>query len=251
MNDKHQKNRQIKLDEYDHLSLWQMIPANNNGRGLKKLKSIVNSILNGQAERETNKPLSLLIYGPTGKRTHAFAFLRALGVEFVQHTSASLLPNPIDFIEFFFGAIIDNGYIISDLNLLPGGNSKKLYQILNEGHFSYMDVGGRKESTPVLSPIVCTVKKLNFVPDVMINSFEHVIEISEYTDQQKELLCLQRLKYSNIEIQNEEVLKTLMMYSPSELNDLIKLLNLSIMVMMADGRNVLTSDDVRKGKELW
>jgi len=38
---------------------------------------------------------------------------------------------------------------------------------------------------------------------------------------------------------------------PSDLEDLIKLLNLSIMVMMADGRNVLTSNDVRKGKELW
>ena len=249
MNDK-TKNKQIKLDEYDHLSLWQMIPA-NSGRGLKKLKSIVNSILNGQAERETNKPLSLLIYGPEGKRTHAYAFLRALGAEYVQHSPAVLLYNPIDFIEFFYGAIMDNGYIISNLNMLPGGNQKKLYQILNEGHFSYMGSVGRKESTPVMSPIIGTVKKLNLLPDIILNSFEHVVELAEYMPAQKELIALQRLKYAGIEIENEEVLTKLMLYSPSGLEDLIKLLNLSVMSMLGEGRAVLTSEDIRKGKELW
>jgi len=104
---------------------------------------------------------------------------------------------------------------------------------------------------PVMGSIIGTVKKLNLLPDIILNSFEHVVELCEYMPQQKELIVLQRLKYANIEIENEEVLKTLMLYSPSDLEDLIKLLNLSIMVMMADGRNVLTSNDVRKGKELW
>jgi hypothetical protein len=250
MNEKQQKNRHIKLDEYNHLSLWQMLPC-GNGRGLKKLKEIVNSIHNGQALKQSNKPLSLLIVGDTSRLTHAFAFLRALGIEYIQHSPSSMLFNPVDFIEFFYGAVIDYGYIISDINMLPSGNQKKLYQILSKGYYTYMDAGGRKNGAPVVSPIVCTVKKQNLLTDIIINSFEHVIELGEYTPQQKELIALQRLKYSNIEIENDDVLKKLMLLSLSDLSDLIKLLNLSIMVMMSEGRNVLTSRDIQKGKELW
>ncbi len=250
MNHKQQKNTQIKLDAYDNLSLWQMIPA-NNGRGLKKFKEIVNSILNGQALKENNKPLSLLIYGPSGKKTHGFSFLRALGTEIIMHSPASVLYTTMDLYEFMYGSIPGTGYIISDLNMLTSGNCKKLHQVLNDGHFTYMNPGGVKIQVPVMGSIIGTVKKLNLLPDIILNSFEHVVELCEYMPQQKELIVLQRLKYANIEIENEEVLKTLMLYSPSDLEDLIKLLNLSIMVMMADGRNVLTSNDVRKGKELW
>lgn len=250
MNEKNQKNKQIKLDEYFSISLWQLLPC-GNGLALKKLKEIVNSILHGQAHRETPKPLSLLIVGQVGKKSHGFAFLRSLAAEFIFHSTASMLSIPIDFIDFFYGAISDNGYIISDLNMLPGGNMKKLYQILNSGYYSYMDVGCKKLSTPVMSPIVCTVKKLNLLPDTIISSFEHIVELGEYTDQQKSLIAYQRLRYAGIEIENEEVLTKLMLYSPSGLEELIKLLNLSVMSMLGEGRAVLTSDDVRKGKELW
>ncbi|MBN2286881.1 MAG: hypothetical protein JXI43_10570, partial [Tissierellales bacterium] len=87
---KQQKNSQIKLDEFSNISLWQLLPA-GDGLGLKKLRSIVNSVLNGQAQRETNKPMSLLITGEAGKRTHAYAFLRALGISDMHHITANLL----------------------------------------------------------------------------------------------------------------------------------------------------------------
>jgi len=203
MNDK-TKNKQIKLDEYNHLSLWQMLPC-GNGKGLKKLKEIVNSIHNGQAVKQGNKPLSLLIYGPSGKRTHMYAFLRALGVEFIHHSPTSILYTAMYMYEFLYGSMPDAAYLFSDLNLLNSGNCKKLYQVLSQGHFSYMNSGGVKIAVPVLSSIMGTVKNVNHVPDIILNSFEHIVELGEYTDQQKELIALQRLKYSNIEIEGEDV----------------------------------------------
>ena len=250
MNHKQQKNKEIRLDAYNDLSLWQMIPA-GNGNGLKKLRVIVNSLLNGQAVKQDNKPFSLLVYGPTGKKTHMYAFLKGNGVEIIHHSPASMLYTTMELYEFFYGSMPDAGYIISDLNMLPSGNCKKLYQILNQGYFTYMDSGGIKREVPVLSSIIATVKKLNMIPDIILNSFQYVVELNEYTSQQKELIALQRLKYSNIEIEGEDVLKKLILLSPSDLEDLIKLLNLSIMVMMGEGRAVLTSEDIRKGKELW
>lgn len=250
MNHKQQKNKEIKLDAYNDLSLWQMIPA-GNGKGLKKLRVIVNSLLNGQAVKQDNKPFSLLLYGPTGKKTHMYAFLKALGVEYVQHSPASMLYTTMDLYEFLYGSMPDAAYIISDLNMLPSGNCKKLYQILNHGYFSYMDSGGRRKDVPVLSLIIGSVKKLNMIPDIIINSFQFVVELGEYTEQQKSLIAYQRLRYSGIEIESDEVLKKLILLSPSDLEDLIKLLNLSVMVMINDTRNVLTVEDIRRGKELW
>jgi hypothetical protein len=37
MNEKQQKNKEIKLDEFENISLWQLLPAGNKN-GLKKLK---------------------------------------------------------------------------------------------------------------------------------------------------------------------------------------------------------------------
>lgn len=248
---KQQKNKPITLDEFDNISLWQMLPC-GDGLALKKLRSIVNSILNGQVERETNKPLSLLITGEVGKRTHAYAFLRALGIEDIKHICANMLETHRDVMEFFCNSSPDTGYIISNMQFLPATVQKKIYQIIEEGEHRSVDLYKMEVvSTPVFGTIVCTSKNEKAVTGCINDSFEYHCKLRAYTIQQKELIALQRLKYANIEIEDEGVLQILMLYSLSNLYDLIKLLNLSIVVMLGEGRNVLTRDDVKKGKELW
>jgi hypothetical protein len=248
---KQQKNSQIRLDEYNSISLWQMMPS-GDGLALKKLKAIVNSVLNGQTIRETNKPFSLLITGEAGKRTHAHAFLRALGIEHINHISAHLLQSTNDIIEYFCNNSPDTGYIISNLQLLPTGVHKKIYQVLAEGQYRSLNTFKMKlEDTPVFGTIVCTAREEKLLPTEFNDSFEFNCELMGHTQQQKELIALQRLKYANVEIENEDVLRTLMLFSPNNLYGLIRLIQLSMVVMMSDSRNVLTSRDVQKGKELW
>jgi hypothetical protein len=53
------------LEEFDQaVSLWQLFPA-GDGKGLRRLKLIVDAILNGQIQN-TSKPLSVLIVGKPG-----------------------------------------------------------------------------------------------------------------------------------------------------------------------------------------
>lgn len=248
---KQQKNKPITLDEFSNISLYQMLPC-GDGLALKKLKAIVHSVLHGQAIREANKPMSLLITGEVGKRTHAYAFLRALGIEHISHISANMLQLSKDVVEFFCDSSPDSGYLISNFNMLPASMHKKIYQVLEQGEHRSVDPYKVKViATPVYGIIVCTAKNEKLVPQAIRNSFDYHCELRTYTEQQKQLLCLQKLKYSNIDIEDEGVLKTLLLNSTSDLNDLMKLLKLSVTVMMADGRNVLSSEDVRKGKELW
>lgn len=245
------KNKQIRLDEFNNVSLHQLMPC-GNGLALKKLKTIVNSILNGQAQRETNKPLSILISGESAKRTHALALCRALGLEDIRLIPASFLQNPSDLIEYIHNSSADTGHIISNLNLLPSGMYKKMHQILNEGAYtSHNFFEHKKEVFPVMGIIIATIRDAKLLPDILRDSFDYEIELQEYLPEQKKLVCLQRLKYAGIDIQSDDVLKTLLLFSPSGLNDLMKLLRLSIVVMMSEGRDLLTSIDVQKGKELW
>lgn len=248
---KQQKNKPITLDEFDSISLHQMLPS-GDGLALKKLKVIVNSVLNGQAHRETNKPLSLLITGEAGKRTHAHGFLRALAIENIKHITANLLQTPNDIFEYFCNTSPDTGYIISHIQLLPAGIYKKIYQVLTEGQYRSLNTFTMKlEATPVYGVLVCTAKDEKLVPSEINDSFEYHCELMSYTQQQKELIALQRLKYANIEIENEDVLRIIMLYSPNDLYGLVRLLRLSIMIMMSEGRNILTGRDIQKGKELW
>lgn len=246
-----QQNKQVKLDAYEDISLWQLLPCGKNGKALKTLKSIVNSIQNGQAQKEGPKPLSLLIAGEAGKLTHGYAFLRALGCEYIQHIHASMLQTPNDLIEFFHQSNPDTGYILSDLNNLPMSMKKRFYQILIEGSFTLLNqYNHTKVGHPVLGPVLGTVRKLNLIPDVIREQFEYAVELETYTDEQKKLILLQRLKYSNVEIENQDLLRILLLHSRSGLDELVRLLDLSITVMLGDGRNVLTSRDIRTAKDL-
>ena len=249
--DKKAQQNQIQLDGFNDVSLWQLLPC-GNGHALKKLKEIVNSELNSHPNRSSNKPFSLLISGPFGKRTHTFAVLRALGYQYIEHIPAALLSNITDLVEFFRNSNPETGYVISDLHSMNTALLKKYYQVLTEGNLiTYNYNTHEKLMFPVLSPVIMTIKYQNKVPPYLNECFNYSVELGEYTTQQKELIALQRLKYANIEIQDEEVLKTLMLYSLSDLNDLIKLLDLSIMVMMGEGKNVLTIPHIKRGKELF
>lgn len=243
--------KQVKLDEYDNISLWQLLPS-GNGKGLKKLKEIVNSELNSHPQRSMDKPLSILILGTAGKRTHSFATLRGLGYGYIKHSPAALLASISDLVEFFQGSNAETAYVISDLHSAHTGILKKFYQILSEGNLiAYNQYTHNKTLFPILGPVVMTIRDQNKVPLYLKECFSYTVSLGEYTPQQKELIALQRLKYAGIEIEDEQVLKTLMIHSLSGLDGLIQLLDLSIMVMLGDGRDVLTSTDVRKGKELF
>lgn len=245
------KQKQVKLDEYDNISLWQLLPS-GSGKGLKKLKEIVNSELNSHPQRSMDKPLSILISGIAGKRTHSFATLRGLGYGYVKHSPAALLGNMNDLVEFFQGSTSETAYVISDLHSVNTGVLKKFYQILAEGNLiAHNHITHQKTMFPVLGPVVMTVRDLNKVPIYLKECFSYTVSLGEYTPQQKELIALQRLKYAGIEIEDEQVLKTLMIHSLSGLDGLIQLLDLSITVMLGDGRDVLTATDVRKGKDLF
>ena len=242
-------NTQVRLDEYDNLSLWQMIPA-GDGKALQKLKAIVNSTMNSHPVIQGNKPLSILLSGEAGKRTYGHAFLRSMGCEDIRFSPAAVFCSTPDLVDFFSNSSSDTGFVIFDLHSVPGGALKKLFEILHNGELAMTDFRREKTVYPVFGTIVMTMKDRMKLPLYLQECFTYSVCLDKYTKQQKELIVLQRLKYANIEMETDEILRSLLVLSQEDIRKMVCLLGTSVMVMMADGRQILTNSDVHVGHKL-
>lgn len=243
---KQQERKQIvDLDEYDRtISLWQLLPS-GAGRGQKRLKIIVDSMLNSQVEPSL-KPFSLLVAGSQGTRTHARCVLRALGFEYPGELPAHLLQSTASEVYSFFSPRMADSYIISSVSLLYPATLKTLYEVISKGEFSRHDnMKKTTEVVPVFSPIIMTTHTKNNVPTYLQEKIDHIVELEDYTDQQLQLIVLQRLKYCGLDYDEEKVLKLIVEYGLEKLHDIIRLLKSAIAFTLADSRTTLTVEDVK------
>ncbi len=243
---KKQEEKQIlSLDEFETVSLWQLIPS-GAGRGLKRLRVLVDSMLNSKVEPSL-KPFSLLIAGKQGLRTHARCVLRALGYEYPGELPAHLLQSTANEVYSFFSPTkMADSHIISSVSLLYPSVLKTLYEVVSTGEFSRHDnMKKTTEVVPVSNPIVMTTHTKNNVPTYLQEKIDHIVELEDYTDQQLQLIVLQRLKYCGLDYDEEKVLKLIVEYGLEKLHDIIRLLKSAIAFTLADSRTTLTVEDVK------
>jgi hypothetical protein len=245
---KKQKEKQVKsLDDFDEtVSLHQLLPS-GTGKGLKKLKTITDSILNSKVEQSL-KPLSLLICGKQGVRTHARSFLRSIGLETPLELPAPLFQSTFtEVFNFFNHDRFCDSYIISSFSLLFPSVLITPYQIITTGQLSYNDTVKKCSGiVAVYRPLIMTTHNKDKVPKYFQQKIDHIVELEDYTTQQQELIILQRLKYANLDYQEEKVLQLIVEYGMEHLDIMIRLLKSAITVMLADSRTILTVKDVEK-----
>lgn len=236
----------VSIDRFDQeVSLYQLVPP-GTGRGLSHLKTIVDSILYNP-EQQPRKPLSLLVIGKQGAKTCGRAFLRALALDEINETPAQLLHSQTIIHEFFKPLFMPQGYLVSDINYLYPSAIKTLYQIISKGEYSGCESYRKaQEIVCVYCPVVMTARDLDKIPDYFKEQISHIVSMDDYSEEQKFLICLQRLRYCGIDYEEEEVLSLLVKYGCGDLHQVIRLLKDSITVVMAENRSVLTVSDVKK-----
>ncbi len=243
---KKQEQRQIvDLDEFDsEISLFQLIPC-GIGRRLKFLRHMVDSILNNSHSRKGFKPISLLITGTQGKRTHGRCFLRALGIEQICEMPSSLVYPAPAIQDFFDEPTPSKGYLISDVKSMHYLVQVNIYDIIKKGEYSlpnYMRHGNPTQ--PVPSHIVLTAKDKEDMPEAIADAVTHSFEMEDYTDLQLELAALQRLKYAGIDYDGEELLTNIVKIGERNLHSMVKLMETAITLMLSESRTTLNLKDV-------
>ena len=140
----------------------------------------------------SNNPLSLLISGSQGCRTHARSFLRAIGLEYPSEMPANLLMvSPYEIYSFFAPDRACDSYIISSVSLFSPGALKFPYEVMTTGSFSvYYTNKKMTETIPVFMPLIMTTHTLDKVPNYFLEKINHVVEIENYSDTQLELIIL-------------------------------------------------------------
>jgi len=103
-----------------------------------------------------------------------------------------------------------------------------------------------QEITAVYHPVIMTSQSKAKIPNYFTEKIDHIVKLEDYTDQQLELIVLQRLKYCKIDYDDEKVLWLIVEYGYKDLHKIIRLLKSSITMMLADSRRVLTVEDVEK-----
>ena len=194
---KQQKQQEIiDLDSFNDISLYQMIPS-GSGMGLSHLKTIVNSCHNGRAKLN-----SLLIKGSAGLKTHASAFIRAMGFTDYNQIDASLLLSPTGLHPFFCQGSYQ-AFIISNCEKLVPVVHTPMYHVLTKqqfGLYNYQTQG--PDIFPVPGLVILTTKHGSKVAAPIANAVDHIVQLEDYTKEQLELIILQRLKYANISYEN-------------------------------------------------
>ena len=242
---KHQKQQEIiDLDSFNDVSLFQLIPS-GTGMGLSHLKTLVDSVHYSQAKLN-----SLLITGQAGLQTHASALIRALGIDNFNEISAYLLQHDYE-LKVFFCAHQSEAHILSDIeNTLPH-TQKHLISILKKGQYNpYNYIEDRLDVIEVPGLVVLTSKHQKKVPVPILDSVQHIVHLEDYTAQQLELIILQRLKYANIDYENEYILEDIVKYGKNNLKLCIRFLKCCIAVMQSQGRQKLDVEDVIKSARL-
>ncbi len=231
-------------DAFEDVSLYQLIPS-GTGMSLSHLKTIVDAVHNGGSTLK-----SVLLTGKEGLHTHASALLRALAIDNFTEIDASFLQYPSSVHEFFCSGDHD-GYIISNCEHLCDCAKSRLYQILKKQCFTlYNHVRENHDVFCVLGPIVLTGKRDAQIAQPIKDSVQHIIMLEDYTEQQLILIVLQRLKYANIDYENERVLQDIVEYGKKDLKLCIQFLKCCVAVMQAEGRQMITVKDVTRAAYL-
>jgi len=230
-----------RADDFDQVvSLWQIIPS-GQGQGLTHLKAIADSNLNG-----TGVSLRSLMIVGEAVELHGGAFLRALGYEHINQIHAALIQPAHRLVEFFCHGQ-DTAHLVSHVEHMVGAIHPYICQAVRQGQYFVYDYGKRELVIYVVAtPIVLTTQAEHKVHPALVEAVEYVVAVEPYTAEQLELVVLQRLKYSGLTYQDEEVLRQIVQGGQERYDSVIDLLKIVMLLVLADCRDTVRISDVKK-----
>lgn len=236
------------IDEFESsVSLYNLL-AGGKGKGIILLKKIVDQIQNDNYENvNSDSPPNILITGKEGKSITAIAFLRALGVQEIRQIQACFIEGDSYLVAFFQNSNANIGYIIRQIEKLQEGLLSNLWQILVEKRLRMFNfLSGQEEVHRISGIVVLTSSEIKKVSKPIVDAVDFVVELGEYTQEQLQLIVLQRLMFSNIDYENEEVFKSVVEYGNGQLKHIIRFLRTCYTIVRADGRCKLLLSDIEK-----
>ena len=240
------------ISEFDEsISLYQLVPG-GRGKGIMFLKRIVDQVHQDTFSKvHLYRTPSILICGKESRGLVAKAYMRALGLQNIVEIEASFIEGESYLLAFLHGSSSDTGFIIHGIERLHEGLRSYVWEVLKNRKFSmYNFLSSQKEVHSVRGFLVLTSSHLGKVSQPIVQAVDHVVQLESFTQQQLELIVLQRLKYSGIEYESEQILKEIVEYGNGELQHIIRFIKDCYVVLRSDGRDKLMLSDIQKAVKI-
>jgi hypothetical protein len=229
----------------DEVSLWQLIyPGDGKVRG--QFEDIIESLEHRQYSK--TPPVSVLIVGKEGKRLHAASFLKGLGKDVIRSAPARYFTSVEEVKRLLMHTQEYFGYIVSQFEPLEHLNYSLLCEIISNGTYTVFEKMKNAWITYHLNnPIIVTAEKISLVPQCMVEKFDHIVFLQDYTPEQIREIIEQRLDFCRIDYDGQFI-DSVMRLSGQSLKRAIRVIEACITVMQAREQERLSAEHLERAK---
>ncbi len=247
-----EQQEQHEIDEFEQYAhLWNIVPG-GQGKGVVLLRKIVDSIQADNYANPGNKLPSFLITGATGKRLVARALANSLAIEDIRECPGKYFENGIFSYQLFWNSLANTAHLITDIQQLKEKAEATLWKYLKNRKCQYYNGENRSYDCIIHCNglIVMTAKKQDMVSELILKATDYVIELEPFTLDQLEAIVHQRLVFSKIDYDGDEVLQAIIDTGKANIDLIMRFLKKCIMLMKAEMEECLDMDVVRKARRL-
>lgn len=245
-----------ELEDFENqCQMWSIVPG-GTGRGIVKLRKIIDSI---QAQNYTSpykKLPSFLLIGEmnTGKNIVAKAITNSLILTDVRECNARYFDNGISSSQFFGDSLLGTAHIITNIEQLSKIGESVLWRYLKQGICKYYNYSTRQYDLVqhCNGMVIITARNKSKIAKSIVSAVDYVIQLEPYSVEQQKLIVHQLLKFCDINyIGGEVVLQEIVDHGVGMIGLSLDFLKDCIMVMKAELLDSLDMQVVEKAKRLW
>lgn len=245
-----------ELEDFEsQCHLWSIVPG-GSGKGIVKLRKIVDSIQAGNFTNPYKKLPSFLIVGDsgTGKNIVVKAIVNSLILTDVRECHARYLDNGIHSTLFFKDSLHGTAHIVTNIEHLTVAAESVLWRYLKHGFCKYFNYSTREFDLvqQCNGMIAITARNKSKISQSILGAVDHVIELEQYTQEQVKIIVHQLLSvFCKIPYDGEQVLQEIVNEGVGMIGLVIEFLKECIMVMKAEMLDCLDMEVIEKAKRIW
>jgi hypothetical protein len=244
------------LDDFENqCHLWSIVPG-GSGKGIVKLRKIIDSIQSGNYTNSYKQLPSFLIVGEpeSGKNLVAKAIVNSLILTDVRECHARYLDNGIQSSQFFRDSLHGTCHVITNIENLSMVAESVIWRNLHNGNCKYYSYATKQYDLIQHSNgmIVLTALDKSKISQTILNAVDHVIELEPYSQEQVKIIVHQLLKFSDINyIGGDVVLQEIVDQGVGMIGLSLSFLKECIILIRAEMLDSLDMEVIEKAKRIW
>ncbi len=234
------------IDDFDlHVNLFNLI---GDDKAITLLKKIADAYFIAKQEKLPN----ILIHGCEGKKTLAMAFLNSLIIEDIRECSGRYFDNGIGSKQIFHNSTPTTAHLIYGIEEFRYEYSyATLWQYLKLERCAYYNPFKTiEEFIHCNGMVLATTSNIDKISTELLEGFDYLVKVEEYTEEQLKLIVIQRLKFLGIKWKNESILNQIIKAGEKDIKKIMQILKIAHLLFITEQEPILNAKIAQKAIRL-